>query len=426
MKIEEALEILNLRLPFTFDELKKAYKIQVSINHPDNFSSSPSEIQNRQNVITQRLNEARKILTNYLNSNVGSMNLSQTKTYYCNLLDSYCIKNNRYRSLKSNSILYTIDFMISDFYMRIKKLDSVLEIQNEFDKFLDELKSIYLRVIVEYKNTHCIYDDFKFEYNFNFNCKPNEFISQLDDYWSKYNEHKENENNRAIDEIVEKAKKKDGYDVLRDKVELLRKKAKARMDSIDFTPSVVLRSLEDDIGKLFNTYFDNIKKYQELTLKYSKLNISDNSIDNKLEKLKNSVLDFNLFSTIYQELLIIINEKVYSNDLNNIYHNVIKKYNDVLLKLKFCDNIEKIEILLNLLTRIVNILSQAFEFKNYDMNFSKLESITFENVDSDIEIIEDYEEQIRKYKLSSENIFRILSSLEKDDYVDSKKGPGVK
>ena len=69
MEIKEALNVLKLTEPFTQDDLRKAFRREMSANHPDNFSTESDEIQKHQIEIAQMLNEAREILTDHLRSN---------------------------------------------------------------------------------------------------------------------------------------------------------------------------------------------------------------------------------------------------------------------------------------------------------------------------------------------------------------------
>lgn len=419
MKIKEALNILNLKEPFTSDELKRAFRDQMVLNHPDNFSSSSEEVKQRQGKIAQRLNEAREILTNYLKnnpytwSNDKSDELSSIKKQYSELVKRYKNNGRRYKRLKADSVIYDIDFLVFSFDVKISMCSSKQEIEKCFEEFLYQLKLLYLKTLKEYRNSYCIYEYVdEFKYDFNFDCTADEFVKSLEDYGVQYNRYIKERHINAIDTLVEGFKGYAGYDVLKNNIDSLKQDAIDRLENSLISFSQILNSLCVSINDMFYTYFDNVKRYDELVSKYDKLGIIDDSIDYKLQELKSHITDFKKFPDMYKKLLIEINEKVCFSDLNKIYQDLLRKYTAELSSLDFCDNVDKINFLSGLLGRTNSILSKILEFKSLDIDPNGLRLITFKNTDSDLKIIEEYEDQIKKYSSSSSNLFRILSSID--------------
>lgn len=419
MEIKEALNILKLKEPFTSDELKRAFRDEMFLNHPDNFSSSSEEVKQRQGKIAQRLNEAREILTNYLKnnpytwSNDKSDELSSIKKQYSDLVKRYKNNGRRYKSLKADSVIYDIDFLVFSFDVKISMCSSKQEIEKCFKEFLYQLKLLYLKTLKEYRNSYCIYEDVdEFKYNFNFDCTVDEFVKSLEDYGVQYNRYIKERHINAIDTLVEGFKGYAGYDVLKNNIDSLKQDAIDKLENSLISFSQILNSLCVSINDMFYTYFDNVKRYDELVSKYDKLGIIDDSIDYKLQELKSHITDFKKFPDMYKKLLIEINEKVCFSDLNKIYQDLLRKYTAELSSLDFCDNVDKINFLSGLLGRTNSILSKILEFKSLDIDPNGLRLITFKNTDSDLKIIEEYEDQIKKYSSSSSNLFRILSSTD--------------
>ena len=419
MKIKEALDILNLKEPFTSDELKRAFRDQMVLNHPDNFSSSSEEVKQRQGKIAQRLNEAREILTNYLKnnpytwSNDKSDELSNIKKQYSDLVNRYNNNGRRYKSLKADSVIYDIGSLVFKFDVRISICSSKQEIEKCFKEFLYQLKLLYLKTLKEYRNSYCIYEDVdEFKYDFNFDCTADEFVKSLEDYGVQYNRYIKERHINAIDTLVEGFKGYAGYDVLKNNIDSLKQDAIDKLENSLISFSQILNSLCVSINDMFYTYFDNVKRYDELVSKYDKLGIIDDSIDYKLQELKSHITDFKKFPDMYKKLLIEINEKVCLSDLNKTYQDLLRKYTAELSSLDFCDNVDKINFLSGLLERTNSILSKILEFKSLDIDPNGLRLITFKDTDSDLKIIEEYEDQIKKYSSSSSNLFRILSSID--------------
>lgn len=419
MKIKEALDILNLKEPFTSDELKRAFRNQMVLNHPDNFSSSSEEVKQRQGEIAQLLNEAREILTNYLKnnpytwSNDKSDELSNIKKQYSDLVNRYNNNGRRYKSLKADSVIYDIGSLVFNFDVRISICSSKQEIEKCFKEFLYQLKLLYLKTLKEYRNSYCIYEDVdEFKYDFNFDCTADEFVKSLEDYGVQYNRYIKKRHINAIDTLVEGFKGYAGYDVLKNNIDSLKQAAIDKLENSLISFSQILNSLCVSINDMFYTYFDNVKRYDELVSKYDKLGIIDDSIDYKLQELKSHITDFKKFTDMYKKLLIEINEKVCLSDLNKAYQDLLRKYTAELSSLDFCDNVDKINFLSGLLERTNSILSKILKFKSIDIDPNGLRLITFKDIDSDLKIIEEYEDQIKKYSSSSSNLFRILSSID--------------
>lgn len=416
MEIKEALNVLKLTEPFTQDDLRKAFRREMSANHPDNFSTESDEIQKHQIEIAQMLNEAREILTNHLRSNPYSWSynesseLSNAKSHYCNLINNYKTNGRRYVFLKNDSSIYGVDFLVFTFNVKISLSNSKQDVEKCYSEFLSQLRSLYLKTLEEYRYSYCIsvgFDELK--YNFNFECTADEFAKSLEDYREKYYKYIKQHNINAIDTLTDEFKGYAGYDALKDIIDSLKRVAIDKLGISLNSTSFILNELRASINNVFHTYFDNVKKYDELVSKYDRLGIIDDSIDNRLQDLKAHITDFDEFSKMYKQLLIEISKKVVSADLNKTYQDLLQKYTAELSGLNFCDNVDRINLLSSLLERINTILSKILEFENSGIDPDGLRKITFKDTEADLKIIEDYENQVGEYSSSTENLIRILS-----------------
>lgn len=387
MTIIEALKLLNLSFDFKEEDLREAYRNAMKENHPD-YHGSSGEYNER----AKKINEARDVLKETLkkrNDHQKNVNgIEDARLYYSNLLRSYFLKN---KIMRSNKYFSSVIDLHQKYKLNIDKCNSEDELKKMFDSFKAELKLEYQKIVNKYKMDYCIYD---FNYSFDFDCPIFDFKAQLDDCLRKYNEFLKNKDLLVINETVDKCKFYSGHDQLKEKVESIRQRAVSELNGGFYDLDLIVKKINNSIDHIFKIYYENQKKYNDLLSKCNKLKISDEGIIKEIQELDNYLTDFNEFDLKYKYILSVIDGKIYKENLDELYQELLNKYYAVLSRVNFSESKDKIKNCNDLMQMIFTNLSYVLWLNNSKVDLTPLHAITFESYDEDKKIVDDFSETV--------------------------------
>ena len=349
MTLEKALEILNLDINFTEEELKKQYHKLALENHPDYNKSADAE----ENM--KRINEAKEVLEKYL-KNKNSYNNNNNRTDYttnknnfkekviaefAKKLEKYKDSTNNLKLVKYNEM---IDKIINDFKVKISSMlidinpNTMLKIEGIYNKSIEEIMSIFGSLIMDFgeeKNIDFQNIDYHIICNLIDSCENlTQLYQKLEDFLKNF---------QSLTTELGDYEYINGYEVLKDEINNLKYDALEKLlkyGELNY-PNIIYK-LKNDIRELFNKYFNAI------TLA--------SSLINDIEEFNKDINDDKL-NVIYKEV-VSIKKTLESSNLDNKFLNLnINKLN--MLKDKF-DLIKKLYLLLKL-----NIKSNQSEYNKY-------------------------------------------------------------
>ena len=347
MTLEKALEILNLDINFTEEELKKQYHKLALENHPDYNKSADAE----ENM--KRINEAKEVLEKHL-KNKNSYNNNRTDytanknnfkekiiAKFVKHLEKYKDFTNNLKLVKYNEM---IDKIINDFKVKISSMlidinpNTMLKIEGIYNKSIEEIMSIFGSLIMDFgeeKNIDFQNIDYHIICNLIDSCENlTQLYQKLEDFLKNF---------QSLTTELGDYEYINGYEVLKDEINNLKYDALEKLlkyGELNY-PNIIYK-LKNDIRELFNKYFNAI------TLA--------SSLINDIEEFNKDINDDKL-NVIYKEV-VSIKKTLESSNLDNKFLNLnINKLN--MLKDKF-DLIKKLYLLLKL-----NIKSNQSEYNKY-------------------------------------------------------------
>ena len=389
----DALTTLNLKENFTEEELKRSYRKLMKQYHPDLFDSASVEEQKIAEGKAKEINEAYDILSK---EKVFDSKMDYINTLYRKLI-VYASKSNNLEIKKYNKAISNIRKMFylsacnindKDYKLKIDKLyyEIIAMIKKELENFKQEFYS---------KNG---LDESEIEESLNYECSLDEFYRQLLAINKKYNirerllakidreifQYTNYVGYSKIKVLVNLIKNQTISKILKD--EKLRKNFRDNEESLSI--KIIINEMHDEIRKIFDTYYDYVKKINELKEKVEKIN--DDNIKNKfthLEKEFNRGVSYSDVDRLLSEILKLIDDYVKKEEYKNkvmpfiskSYAKILSNYNKAIEKLASEDDFKRISIA-NKVFRDVLVSLEAICFGQIKIEaLTELEKVDFLN-----------------------------------------------
>ena len=390
---EEALNIFReVGLPNNYNEqdLTKAYRELAKKYHPDYNIGKEEEA--KQNM--QRVNEAREVLKNNLGRTTGP-NIDEMYKYIqfqnykkdkLNLIDSYniyCIKNIDFG--KDNSEFDTLKKKMIDFSGKSKihiRLTSTIEdCDREFNNFKIKLKEYYIEFMHIYFSSYGI-DEKKINTNIDYDLSLEKFYISLI-------EIKDNYIDNLIDNILSRYKLCANYDKV--KIEIREYKDKIFQylkDKNLALESDYINNIDNGVLKIFNTYDENLKRYNELLEEIK--NIDDEGILNTAKFIGDNLANegiYGIFDAIYETIAFKKEHEKNKEYMQKLYKIILDK---AYLALGSLDTVKDSEQINNILDLEKDIIDLFQKYEKGEIEFDtlmKIKEITFTNILEDRRLI---------------------------------------
>lgn len=383
---EEALNIFReVGLPNNYNEqdLTKAYRELAKKYHPDYNIGKEEEA--KQNM--QRVNEARDVLKNNLGRN-NRPNIDEMYKYIqfqnykkdkLNLIDSYnisYIENIKFG--KNNPDFDTLKKKMIDFSGKSKihiRLTSTIEdCDREFNNFKVELKGFYIKFMHIYFSSYGI-DYKKINTNINYDLPLDKFYSSIIKIKAYYIDN-------LIDNILNKYKLYANYDKV--KIEIGKYKDKIFQylkDKNLALESDYINNIDNGVLKIFNTYDENLKRYNELLEEIK--NIDDEGILNTAKFIGDNLANegiYGIFDAIYEKIAFKKEHEKNKEYMQKLYKIILDK---VYLALGSLDPVKDSEQINNILELEKDTIDLFQKYEKGEIKFDtlmKIKEITFSNI----------------------------------------------
>ena len=386
---EEALNIFKeVGLPNDYNEqdLLNAYRKLAKKYHPDYNMGKEEEA--KQNM--QRVNEARDVLKNYIGRTTGpninemyKMQFQNYKKDKLNIIDSYNIQyieninfgqnNPNFESLKKKMI---------DFYgeskIHIIATSTIETCDKEFNDFKIKLKDYYIEFMHIYFSSYGVDEKKINTNNINYDLSLVMFYSALKKIKAYYI-------NNLIINIVNKYKLYANYDKV--EYEIQRYTDSIYVNLLDKNlalESDYINNIDNGILKIFNTYDENLKRYNKLLEDIK--NIDDKDILNLAEfigkYLANDSID-ETFDEIYEKIAFKKEHEKNKEYMQKLYKIILDKAYLALGSLDPVKDSEQINNILELEKDVIDLF-QKYEIGEIKFDtLMKIKEITFTNIIED-------------------------------------------
>lgn len=337
---EEALKILCLKDGFTEDELTHAYRTLSKQFHPDlNVNSKEAEEQ------FKRVNEAHRILKNFLNklngSNYTSNEISITE-YKKQRLSLFVIAIHYNDISDADNIV--IFQNIVDFMSILTLTVAMQHTKEEVDKIINLAYNKFDNIVSEEVSSFCLQngitkEDINKIFNLEFEMKKRNFK----ELYSKLNNALLKIKKSKIEEIVNKYTNYAGYEIIKNKIEKFKQEA---IESNNTILSIMVE-LQEKINEAFKCHFENMSLLNELD-ELSK-SINNPEILEEIKALTTKV-DSDDFKSLYNDL----KGKIELNSLDSLLNEINQKGAEALKSCKSIDESIQIYTTFSKLSELLN------------------------------------------------------------------------
>ena len=387
MTVQQAYHILGLPVTSSFKEVKKAFRELSKKYHPDLYEKASEEKKKEVEAKFKEISEAYTFLEKIENMNkTKDLQLLQLKEQITELLNSFL--------LWDDSILSHEKYVW--FYQKLEKLEkyinnSIHTIWNEtselaIHKCMENatfvIYTFYQEVLNEYLIQNSIPASYVKEDNLNYDCNIRDFVLQLvqvqKDFEITFSEFR-------------KAKQKyqlyAGYEVLKDQIDLVLEKYEKFFQNEDDRIEKILLNMNQEIEQLFACYFDQKKKYDQLSkISTEFLTVEDRK---KIANLKNKIGSDQFFYD-YEALKPLYFRQVYQEhkeSINELYLYLHEKAGQEMRRLPIATSLNRISIIQELERFLLIFFDYAKQgILSYDQ-LLKLRDLTFYNFEFDFEIL---------------------------------------
>lgn len=419
MNYEHALSILGLKPNFTEEDLKKAFRQKSNEYHPDRWIDTDfyEESIRKQ----QEINAARELLRNYLRNNIKSteqnqFDISRYTKEKLERLKSIVNSDNSLNDIeelqevlkKINDEIYSFETDAITFFIPTKA-----HIDRLYASCIISIRMILENFVASFYQKYYI-DETEIKETITYDCNLGDFYNQLLRIKNKYS--KVVKVSKQLDEEIEQYKGYAGYKELKTLIEVCKKNALIDIKQNNF------QNIEEEIQKMHQVIKEEVfEEYYAFKKKISDLesivnNIPDESIKkeyfdicNHFEKgtsfydTEQAIQKLEEHISEYQEIeLKKQKQKEIDDEINKIYQSIISRYSESLKQYNIVTDSEKIKNLNELLMEILKIFTKGCEeFKDLEF-FKAFDNITFQNENSDREIVEN---AIQELKSKKSNIY---------------------
>ena len=262
-----------------------------------------------------------------------------------------------------------------------------ITLDNLFNASVEKIKALFKRLKEVYLKEKVI-DETNVEENINYNCTLKEFYDQLEEINKKYG--KEGIINTKLEEEILKYRSYPGYEKIKPFVRFCKKITlkKIKENGLNYNQADI-DNMHQSILKYFERYYSMQQQMLELEEKISKIyspSLKENfkrlkdkfKTSKKFDKLEESIKELATYLEENYEWLKSNTKKENERKINEIYENLITRYNQRLKECNIITQQSEIDNLGKFLTEVLNL---------FKMGIKKEKNLTFFNMFDEISFI---------------------------------------